>query len=101
MKAVLTRTAVSDLADIARRIGRDSVPTARRFTAELERRALAVGRTPRVYPYAEGLEDLEIRRRLYRGYLIFFVERGGDVQILRIVHGARDWKALLEETGPD
>lgn len=100
MKAVLTRAAVGDLAHIARRIGRDCVPTARRFTAELERRALAVGRTPRVYPYAEGLEDLKIRRRLYRDYLIFFVEHEGGVEILRIVHGARDWKALLEEPEP-
>ena len=96
MKAVLTRAAIGDLADIARRIGRDSVPTARRFTAALERRALAVGHNPRVYPYAEGLEDLKVRRRLYRDYLIFFVERVGRVEILRIVHGARDWQALFE-----
>lgn len=96
MKAVLTRAAIGDLADIARRIGRDSVPVARRFTAALERRALAVGRNPRIYPFAEGLEDLKVRRRLYRDYLILFLEQGEGVEILRIVHGARDWRALFE-----
>lgn len=101
MKAVLTRAVVGDLADIARRIGRDSVPAARRFTVALERRALAVGRNPRMYPFAEGLEDLKIRRRLYRDYLIFFVEHEGRVEILRIVHGARDWKALLKRPDPN
>jgi plasmid stabilization system protein ParE len=96
VKAVLTRAAVSDVAEIARHIGRDSVPAARRFTAALERRALAVGRNPRIYPFAEGLEDLKIRRRLYRDYLIFFVEHEKGVDILRILYGARDWRALLE-----
>ena len=96
MKAVLARAAIRDLADIARRIGRDSIPAARRFTAALERRALGVGQNPRMFPFAEGLEDLRIRRRLYRDYLIFFIEHEGGVEILRIVHGARDWRALLE-----
>jgi plasmid stabilization system protein ParE len=96
VKAVLTRAAVGDIADIARHIGRDSLLAARSFTAALERRALAVGRNPRIYPFAEGLEDLRIRRRLYREYLIFFVEHEKGVEILRIVHGARDWRALFE-----
>jgi plasmid stabilization system protein ParE len=96
VKAILARAAVGDLAEIARHIGRDSVPAARRFTASLERRALAVSRNPRVFPFAEGLEDLKIRRRLYRDYLIFFTASKAGVQILRIVHGARDWRALFE-----
>jgi toxin ParE1/3/4 len=98
VKAVLTRAAVSDLAEIARQIGRDSVPAARRFTASLERRALA--RSPRVFPFAEGLEDLKIRRRLYRDYLIFFIEHGEGVKILRIIHGARDWRTLFAQGAP-
>jgi plasmid stabilization system protein ParE len=101
VKAVLTRTAVVDLAEIARHIGRDSVAASRRFTAALERRALAVGRNPRIFPLADGLEDLKIRRRLYRDYLIFFVERDGRVEILRVVHGARDWKSLIEKPEPN
>jgi plasmid stabilization system protein ParE len=67
MKAVLTEAAISDLAGIARSIAKDDMLTARRFTAELRKRALAVGRSPRLYPYAEGLEDLRIRRRLHKG----------------------------------
>jgi toxin ParE1/3/4 len=95
MKAVFTEAALADLAAIARRIGRDSVPTARRFTMALRQRALAVGRNPRLYPLAEGLENLGVRRRLYRDYLIFYREGEGRVEILHIVHGSRGWTDLL------
>lgn len=100
MKAVLTRAAINDLAGIARHIGRDSVPAARRFTASLERRALSVGRNPRIFPFAEGLEDLKIRRRIHRDYLIFFIATETEVEILRVVHGARDWRSLFESGDP-
>jgi hypothetical protein len=33
-----------------------------------------------VFPFAEGLEDLKIRRRLYRGYLIFFTDQEKRVE---------------------
>jgi plasmid stabilization system protein ParE len=95
VKAVLTEAALADLAEIARRIGRDSVPTARRFTAALRQRSLAVGRNPLLYPFAEGLGDLGVRRRLYRDYLIFYREAEGRVEVLHIVHGSRDWADLL------
>ncbi|MFL6845616.1 MAG: type II toxin-antitoxin system RelE/ParE family toxin [Allosphingosinicella sp.] len=100
MKSVLTEAAISDLAGIARSIAKDDMPTARRFTAELRKRALAIGRSPRLYPYAEGLEDLGIRRRLHKGYLIFFRETGCSVEILHFVHGARDWLALFVNSSP-
>lgn len=46
MKGFLTEAALDDLAGIARYIGRDSVPVARRFTAALRRHALAVAKLP-------------------------------------------------------
>jgi plasmid stabilization system protein ParE len=41
MKAVLTQAALKDLLQIARHIGKDNIPAARRFTA-----ALGPGRRP-------------------------------------------------------
>lgn len=96
MRAVLTEAALADLAGIARHIGRDSIPAARRFTDALRQRALAIARNPRLYPLAEGLEALGIRRRLYRDYLILYREAEGRVEILHVVHGSRDWAGLLE-----
>jgi plasmid stabilization system protein ParE len=96
MKAVLTRAALNDLSEIARHIGKDNVFSARRFTAALRSRAQAVGRKPRLYPYAKGLEGAGIRRRLYRDYLILYRETEAGVEVTRIVHAARDWLALLQ-----
>jgi plasmid stabilization system protein ParE len=100
VKAFFTDAALADLADIARHIGRDSVPAARRFTAALRSRALGVARNPRLYPYADGLEGLGVRRRLYRDYLILYRERAGQVEIVHIVHGAMDWTELVEDFAP-
>ncbi|HET9639842.1 MAG TPA: type II toxin-antitoxin system RelE/ParE family toxin [Allosphingosinicella sp.] len=100
MKAVLTEAARADLAEIARHIGKDSIPTARRFTAALRTRALAVGRNPRLYPFAAGLEDVGIRRRVYRDYLILYVESDRRVEIIRIVHGSRDLPHVMSAASP-
>lgn len=53
MKAVLTQAALDDLLEIARHIGKDNIPAARRLTAALRTRAQAVGHKPRLYPLAE------------------------------------------------
>jgi toxin ParE1/3/4 len=97
MRAVLTEAALEDLLEIARHIGRDNIRAARRFTADLRRRAHAVGSNPRLYPLAQGFEAAGIRRRLYRGYLILYLETGSRVEIIHLVHAARNWSALLEE----
>jgi toxin ParE1/3/4 len=36
-----------------------------------------------------------IRKRVHGDYLIFYRVRGRQVEIVRILHGARDWNALL------
>ena len=95
MKAVLTQAALKDLLEIARHIGRDDIPAARRTTAALRTRAPSVGRNPRLYPVAKGWEAAGVRRRLYRGYLIFYRETEEGVEVTRILHAARDWQSLL------
>jgi toxin ParE1/3/4 len=97
MKAVLTGAALKDLMEIARHIGKDDIQASRRFTAALRLRAHAVGRNPRLYRLAEGFEAEGVRRRLYRNYLILYVEGESRVEVLHIVHAARDWSGLLEE----
>src|SRR5215213_9293453 len=61
MKAVLTDAALKDLMEIARHIGKDNIPAARRVTAALRSRAQGVGRNPRLYPFAEGFEAAQLR----------------------------------------
>ncbi|MBV8687038.1 MAG: type II toxin-antitoxin system RelE/ParE family toxin [Alphaproteobacteria bacterium] len=96
MKGFLSERALADLAEIAGRIGRDSIPVARRFTSALRRRALDLARNPRLYSF-EGFEAVGVRRRLYRDYLILHRERDGRVEVLHIVHASRDWSAVLDD----
>ncbi|HYI39405.1 MAG TPA: type II toxin-antitoxin system RelE/ParE family toxin [Allosphingosinicella sp.] len=97
MKAVLTQAALKDLLEIARHIGKDDIPAARRFTAALRSRAQAVGNKPRLYPFAKGLEATGVRRRLYRDYLIFYRETEAGVEVTRLLHSARNWQSLLAQ----
>lgn len=97
MKAVLTQAALDDLLEIARHIGKDNIPAARRFTAALRSRAEAIGDKPRLYPLAEGFEAAGVRRRLHNGYLIFYRETGAGVEVTRLLHAARDWRSLLAD----
>lgn len=90
MKVVLTRTAKADLHEIAIWIGADSVPQAEKFVDRLTVKALSLDRLALRDPLV-GRGDL--RRIPFRGYLIFY--RVTDhVEILRILHGARDWNSI-------
>lgn len=95
MRAVLTQAALKDLLEIARYVGQNDIPAARRLTAALRGRAEALGRKPRLYPLAEGMEAAGVRRRLYRDYLIFYRETEAGVEVTRILHAKRDWRRLL------
>lgn len=52
-------------------------------------------------PFAFGIldryRDLAIRRRPFRNYLILYRVGPGQVEIVRVLHGARDLAALLAD----
>jgi toxin ParE1/3/4 len=97
MKVILTRKAFADLDDIADWIGRDDWDRAETFVESLRRRCASLSRHPRRYPTVPRPSGVEMRKLAYRGYLIFYLVLEKEVDILRIVHGARDWAALLGE----
>jgi toxin ParE1/3/4 len=46
----------------------------------------------------ERLKDLRMHPvQGFKRWLIFYIERPGDIEILRVLHGARDLEALLGE----
>lgn len=95
MRVVLTKEALADLDEIGRWIARDDPGRADRFVDALERRCAALSRHPKRYPVAHLTGSEEIRKRGFRRYLIFFRVERDAVDILRIVHGARDWASLF------
>ena len=95
MKIVFSESAEQDLEDIADWIARDNPERAGSFVAELVRTCKSIGRAPRSYPLGDRSRDPTLRRRIHRSYLIFFDIGPKEVEILHIVHGARDYAQIV------
>jgi plasmid stabilization system protein ParE len=95
VKVVFSQNAEQDLEDIADWIARDNPERARSFVADLVRTCKSIGRTPRSYPFVDKSRDSTLRRRIYRNYLIFFDIGAKDVEILHVLHGARDYAQIV------
>ena len=95
MKIVLANTAEADLEDIADHIAMDNPARALSFVRELRARCRAIADRPRAWPMMPDRGRGEIRRRVHGAYLILFRIGAGEIVVLRIVHGARDYDALL------
>jgi plasmid stabilization system protein ParE len=96
MLVVITADAEADLDDIFDYVAEDSPTAAYGLVAALRAKALRIGQAPRAYParanYGNG-----IRVALSGSYVIFFRIDADRVEILHIVHGARDLKRLFED----
>ena len=95
MNVVLSDAAKSDLREIALFIARDNKVRAKSFVRELREKALDVGKRPHVFPLVARYARHGIRRRGFGAYLIFYRVEDERVTIVRILHGARDYEALL------
>lgn len=91
MKVVLTRLAESDLAQSGDWIARDNPRAAGRWIesalTECESLSANAERYPRI-----GFADL--RKRPFGDYVIFY-RVTDQVEIIRVLHAARDWASLL------
>lgn len=96
MKVRLTPEAETDLEGIGDRIAERNAARAVTYVRELRERCLRVGDLPHARPprpqWGEG-----IRITIHGNYAIVHRVRDETVQILRVVHGARDLDALFEE----
>lgn len=99
MIVVLTDEAESDLETIAEYIARDSVATALSFVHELREKCRTLTDAPRGYPLVPRYEHLGIRRRPFGNYLIFYRIGADAIDVLHILHGARDYESLLFPEG--
>ena len=99
MKVVLSDQAEADLETIADWIAKDSPRRAVAFVGELKARCGALARFPARYPVIVKRNARAIRRCVHRNHLILFEFDGAaDVMVVRILHGAQDYLALLDAT---
>jgi toxin ParE1/3/4 len=95
VRVVLSGQAKAELHEIAFYIARDNKLRALSFVRELRRKAMEIAEMPRAFPIVPRYEQHGIRRRVYRNYLIFYRIEPGRIFILHILHGARDYEAIL------
>ncbi len=93
MIVVITAPAIADLREIGDYIAEDSPPLAEKVVGGLEDACLRLARVPERFPYAEKLGP-GIRRAVHKRYLIFY-RVGESVEVLRIIHGARNYEAMF------
>lgn len=101
MRVVITTAARGDLASIQSYIAEDNPVRAESFAKELVDRCEDLADSPRRYPLLPRHEAEGIRRRAYRSYLILYRIVGDTIEILHVIHGARDYERLLSGEGGD
>lgn len=91
MKVVITEPAEDDIREIGDYIRQDSPAAALRLVDGLLKACTELALHPNRYPPASGLD---LRRRPHGSYLIFY-RVGSIIEVVRILHAARDWTHLL------
>ena len=96
MSRVIRRTARADadIEGIAKWIARDSVDAALRWLEGLDQALGKLAETP-----GSGTDRRELRAGMrsspFGNYLIFFKAVRGGITVVRVIHGARDYRRLF------
>ena len=95
MKVRLAEAALDDLTGIGVFIMEAGSERGEAFVQEITERCLSLGSMPKAYPLVPRHEASAIRRCVFRQYLILYRVHSSLVEVLRVVHGARDLDKLL------
>ena len=94
MKVEITPSAACDLDDIGDRIAQRNPKRAATYVREIRDKALLLVD----FPHSGAPRPAwgaDVRVAIHGNYLIVYRVRGEVVQVLRVVHGARDLEALF------
>jgi toxin ParE1/3/4 len=97
MIVVFALKAERDLEAIGDWIAKDNPLRAVSFVQEVKQACDRVLSAPHGYPLVQRYKHLEIRRRSYGDYLVFYRVSAKWIEILRILHGARDYETILAQ----
>ncbi len=93
-KLVILPAVRADLFDIGDFIALDNRTCGASFVAEIEAKIAEVGERPGSFQKRDELHK-GLRHARHGRYLIFFIERGDEVQIVRVIEGSRDLPRLF------
>ena len=86
----LTPEAKSDLKEILLDIAEDSPATAERLRTEFYEGLQALGRSPGIGHFHDELLNRKYRFRNFYSYVVVYVWDARPIQVISVVHGARD-----------
>ncbi len=95
MRVDLTAEARGDLERIGDYIAQDNPARARSFVRDLIAKARQIGDNPQGYVLVPRYENRNIRRLAFGNYLIFYRVEEDRISVIHVLHGARDYEALL------
>jgi toxin ParE1/3/4 len=95
VKVLFTAPAEADLDAIGEWIAEDDPSRALTFQIELRDRCLSLRDKPNRFPVVRRVAGHVFRKLVHRDYLVFYRVLDDRVEIVHILHGARDWAALL------
>lgn len=95
MIVVFTDEAERDIEHIADYIARDNPARAVTFVGELIDRCERLAQSPHAFPLVPRYAHAGVRRRHYRGYLIFYTAGNHRIEILHVLNGVQDYEAIL------
>lgn len=95
MKIIFAREAIEDLVAIGEYIAVSNPQRAASLVTELEEQSLDLAKTPFAFARVPHNSMREIRKRRSGQYLIFYEIAGNRIEVLHILHGARDYERIL------
>jgi plasmid stabilization system protein ParE len=95
---VLTPAARADLTEIFDYIAQDSPDAAHRVLEELRAAMKKLARMPDMGHFRRDLASEPLRFWPVYSYLIIYRPEARPIQVVRVLHGARDVRRILEET---
>jgi toxin ParE1/3/4 len=95
VKVVFTAEARADLDQISDYIAEQNLAAALAFVAKLRVACRALAHAPLGYPVVPRYRASGIRRRAFGNYLIFYRVRADAIEVIHILHGARDYARIL------
>lgn len=95
MNVIVSAEAEADLERIAAYVAERSPQGALTLIREIRDRCESLADAPRGYPLVPRYERFGIRRRPFGSFLIFYRIGTEAIEVVHILHGARDYEPLL------
>lgn len=95
-EVILSKEAKADLVEIGDYIAAQNPLRAASYAEELYSKAQNIGSAPLAYPKRSDFGP-DLRAAVHKPYLIVFRVTKNAVEVVRIIHGARDLPRLFED----